>query len=42
MWRHIASNALSILVVVLVVLGGLIAWGRTQYVEPGPLAQAIC
>lgn len=42
MWRHIASNALSLVVVVLVLLGGLIAWGRSQYVEPGPLAQAVC
>ena len=42
MWRHIASNALSILVVLLVLLAGLIAWGRAQYLEPGPLAQAIC
>lgn len=42
MWRHVASNALSMLVVVLVLLGGLIAWGRTQYVDPGPLAQPIC
>lgn len=42
MWRHIASNALSIFVVLLVLLAGLIAWGRAQYTEPGPLAQAIC
>ncbi len=42
MWRHVASNALSLFVVLLVLLAGLIAWGRNQYVEPGPLAQAIC
>ena len=42
MWRHVASNALSLFVVLLVLLAGLIAWGRSQYVEPGPLAQAIC
>ena len=42
MWRHIASNALSILVVLLVLVGGLVTWGRSQYLEPGPLAQAIC
>ncbi len=42
MWRNIASNALSLLVVALVVLGGLIAWGKRQYVEPGPLAEAVC
>jgi UPF0755 protein len=42
MWRHIASSALSMLVVLLILLGGLIAWGRAQYVDPGPLAQPIC
>ena len=42
MWRHIASSALSLLVVILVLLGGLVAWGRAQYFEPGPLTQAIC
>jgi len=42
MWRNIASNALTLFVVGLVVLGGLIAWGKRQYVEPGPLAEAIC
>lgn len=42
MWRHIASNALSLFIVVLVVLGGLIAWGKTQYSGPGPLAEPIC
>ncbi len=42
MWRHIASNALSLFVVILLVLGGLIAWGKTQYSAPGPLADAIC
>ncbi len=42
MWRNIASNALTLFVVVLVVLGGVVAWGKRQYVEPGPLAEAIC
>ncbi len=42
MWRHVASNFLSLAVVLLVVLGGLVAWGRAQYAQPGPLAQAIC
>ena len=42
MWRNIASNALTLMVVALVVVGGLIAWGKRQYVEPGPLAEAIC
>ncbi|MEO0937014.1 MAG: endolytic transglycosylase MltG [Pseudomonadota bacterium] len=42
MWRSIASNALTFLVVALFVLGGVILWGRGQYENTGPLAEAIC
>ncbi|SMH55406.1 endolytic transglycosylase MltG [Maritimibacter sp. HL-12] len=42
MWRNIASTSLSLFVLALIVLGGLIAWGQRQYVEPGPLEVAIC
>ena len=42
MWRNLASTALSMMVLLLVVAGGLIAWGKSQYEEQGPLAQAIC
>lgn len=42
MWRNIASTALSFFVVVLIALGGLIAWGQKQYSTPGPLEAAIC
>ncbi|MEO0633368.1 MAG: endolytic transglycosylase MltG [Pseudomonadota bacterium] len=42
MWRGIASNAITFLIVGLFVLGGVILWGRGQYEAPGPLAQAIC
>ncbi len=42
MWRHVASNALSMFVVILMLLGGMIAWGKKQYVDAGPLAQTIC
>lgn len=42
MWRHIASNALTFFVVALFLVGGLIAWGSSQYSAPGPLAEAIC
>jgi peptidoglycan lytic transglycosylase G len=42
MWRNIASTALSLAVLLLIVLGGLVAWGQRQYVEPGPLETAIC
>ena len=42
MWRNVASTALSLFVVLLVVVGGLIAWGKAQYTETGPLDVAIC
>ncbi len=42
MWRNIASTALSLMVVVLLVVGGLVAWGQRQYHDPGPLEAAIC
>ncbi|WP_102109351.1 endolytic transglycosylase MltG [Oceaniglobus roseus] len=42
MWRHVASNALSLLIVVCVAVGGLVAWGKNQYSAPGPLAAPIC
>ena len=35
MWRAVASNALTLFIVVLVVLFGLIAWGRQQFTGPG-------
>ncbi|MGR3713951.1 MAG: endolytic transglycosylase MltG [Shimia sp.] len=42
MWRHIASNAVTMLVVALFLLGGLILVGQSQYRNDGPLAEAIC
>lgn len=42
MWRALASNALTILVVGLFLMGGLILWGQSQYKAEGPLATAIC
>lgn len=42
MWRNIASTALSLAVVLLIALGGLVAWGQRQFVDPGPLETAIC
>jgi UPF0755 protein len=42
MWRHIASNAVTFLILGLFLLGGVILWGRGQYDAPGPLAEAIC
>ncbi|QUS35146.1 endolytic transglycosylase MltG [Falsirhodobacter algicola] len=42
MWKSVASNALTLFVVVLVLVAGLIAWGRQTFYEPGPLAEPIC
>ncbi len=42
MWRSVASNALTLFIVVFVLVAGLIAWGQRAYVAPGPLAQTIC
>ena len=42
LWRSLASNALTLFIVVFMLVAGLIAWGQQKYVEPGPLTQAIC
>ena len=42
MWRALASNALTLLVVGLFLMGGLILWGQSQYKAEGPLQSAIC
>ncbi|GHE86463.1 branched-chain alpha-keto acid dehydrogenase subunit E2 [Aliiroseovarius zhejiangensis] len=42
MWRNIASNALSLFVVIMIVAIGMIAWGKRQYTGAGPLTEAIC
>jgi UPF0755 protein len=42
MWRNIASNAVTFLLVALFLLGGVILWGRASYQNEGPLAEAIC
>ncbi len=42
MWRHVASNALTLFIVILVAAGGIVAWGKKQYTARGPLEQAIC
>ena len=42
MWRAVASNALTLFIVLLVVAAGLLAWGRQAYTGPGPLTQAVC
>ena len=42
MWRHIASNALTFLIVGLFLIAGVVVWGSNQYEAEGPLEQAIC
>lgn len=42
MWKAVASNALTLLIVGLFLLGGLVMWGKEQYTGPGPLSEAIC
>lgn len=42
MWRHIASNAVTLLIVLLFMLGGLVLWGKGQYDGAGPLNAAYC
>jgi UPF0755 protein len=42
MWRHVVSNFLTLLVVVVFLLGGAILWGQSQYKAAGPHDEAIC
>lgn len=42
MWRHIAANAFTFLMLGLFLLGGVIIWGKGQYDAAGPLDDAIC
>ncbi|KMK67717.1 endolytic transglycosylase MltG [Puniceibacterium sp. IMCC21224] len=42
MWRSVASNALTFLVVAVFLFGGVLLWGQSQYSDDGPLAQPIC
>ncbi|MEM9909502.1 MAG: endolytic transglycosylase MltG [Pseudomonadota bacterium] len=42
MWRHIASNFLTLLVVIVFLLGGAILWGQSQFTSAGPLTGPMC
>lgn len=42
MWRSVASNALTLFIVLLVVAAGILAWARETFTGPGPLTEAIC
>ena len=41
MFRHIAANALTVLIVALALLFGAIVWGQRQYAAPGPLVEPL-
>ncbi|MEO9782133.1 MAG: endolytic transglycosylase MltG [Sedimentitalea sp.] len=42
MWRSLASNMLTFLVVGLFLAVGVVLWGKSQYTVEGPLSEAIC
>lgn len=42
MWRHIASNFLTLLVVAVFLLGGAILWGQAQFTASGPHGDPVC
>ncbi len=42
MWRSIASNALTLFIVILIAMAAVVAWGRNEFIAAGPLPDAIC
>lgn len=42
MWRSVASNALTLFVIVLMLAAAAVAWGRQEFAGPGPLTDAVC
>lgn len=42
MWRSVASNAITLFIVVLLLAAGLVIWAQRQYADPGPLDAPIC
>jgi UPF0755 protein len=42
MWRSVASNALTLFIVILVAVAAMVAWGRNEFFAAGPLAEPIC
>ena len=42
MWRSVASNALTLFIVILVAAAAVVAWGRNEFSKPGPLTAPIC
>lgn len=42
MWKALASNFLTVLIVLLMGMGALVGWGQTEYASEGPLEEAMC
>jgi UPF0755 protein len=42
MWKHVVANALTLMIVALVALGGVLVMGQRAFYAEGPLEQAIC
>ena len=42
MWRNLASNVLTLMIVALVMAFGGLTWAQRQYEAVGPLNDAIC
>lgn len=42
MWKSIASNFITLFIVLLVAAAALVGWGQSQYKTAGPLDEAIC
>jgi len=40
MWRNVASNALTLMIVALIVVGGLITWANNKFKAEGPMETA--
>lgn len=42
MWRSIASNGITFLIVLLFLMAGVILWGQREYTAQGPFETAVC
>ncbi|WP_238364366.1 endolytic transglycosylase MltG [Mesobacterium pallidum] len=42
MWKSIASNAVTFLIVAIFLVAGVVMWGKTEYTAEGPLTEAMC
>ena len=42
MWRHVAANGFTFLIILLALGFGVVTWGQSQYSAEGPLETAIC